>query len=418
MVKTQFHSFPCRYCITKQPFIKLSKLNFIVVHFSCLFMYKKISTITIVILIIFLGIYGIYANLSRPQINGPLPTPSDNAGDAQAIDDVDLGFTIKLPPDFSVEQNGQFSRLITKKTSESPVGTSSFIYISVVPLVQETEEGEVYNYSKNDYEKLLKTQVGDQVVLGNSPDANLNSYFTYTREEGAMVGGYGANVYINTKPWEFPAGTVEYRYIIPFSAASYIIGGYISPENNTGGVTKAEFDQIITSLQLKPDDIRLVKITPVAEGEWKTFNDSSSGLSFEYPSNWKKLTTSQFFENGDIFAIQAIGQTQRPQTELYDGANFAVMRPVVTDMETLEWMKSRYSQGEPVDASRPPVYESVSFGGMRYEKVTVCGLGCFPYYHIKKNGKVYGFLGFTAGPNETEYQGVIDRILSSVTYSK
>ena len=375
-------------------------------------MNKKISILIIVTVAVLIGVYGIYTNLLRSQLNSP---STDEVQNGQFFDEPDLGFTITLPLHFSVEQNGQFSRLFTKKTS-TPMGVSSFIYISVAPLTKELEAGEVYNYSKADYEKLLKTQIGDQAVLGNSPDTNLNSYFTYLRNEGAMIGGYGANAYINTKPWEFPTGTVEYRYIIPFSSHAYIIGGYISPDDSDG-VTKTEFDQIIASLKLKPDSVRLVQVTPVAEGEWKTFTDTSNGLLFGYPSNWKQQTASQFFENGDIFAIQVIGQTQRPQTELYDGANFAVMRPIFSDMEVLEWMKSRYENDEPVDSSRPPVYESVSFGGMRYEKVTVCGLGCFPYYHIKKSGKIYGFLGFAAGPNETTYQEVIGRILSSVTYA-
>ena len=82
----------------------------------------------------------------------------------------------------------------------------------------------------------------------------------------------------------------------------------------------------------------------------------------------------------------------------------------------LTWMKSRYDAQEMFEPERPPKYEEVSYGGMKYNKVTVCGLGCFPYYHIKQNGKIYGFLGFTVGPDENKYQSDLSKILSSIKY--
>jgi len=53
---------------------------------------------------------------------------------------------------------------------------------------------------------------------------------------------------------------------------------------------------------------------------------------------------------------------------------------------------------------------------LRYEKITICGLGCFPYYHIKINGKIYGYLGFAVGPNENYYNSMIGQIISSIKY--
>lgn len=333
------------------------------------------------------------------------------------FDEKDLGFTLSLPSNFIVEKNGQFSRLYYKENSQTGTGPRNFLYISVIPKGKENVEGEIYNYNQKDLNILQKLEFGKSAVMGDAEENNLAEYFTYTRIEGAMMGGYGATAFINKKPWEFPSGTTEYRYVIPFEQATYLVGAYTSVGSSSyGSITKEEFDEVIKNLRLKPESVTTAFTSPAPEGEWKQFSDQHAGISFEYPSAWTQRKDSQSFPEGDLFSLFVSGQTQRPQTELYDGVMFAVMKPIpfITDIKA--WMKERYLNQPEMDSNNPPKITGVSFGGNTYEKVKVCGLGCFTYYHIVQNGKLYGFVSNAVGPQESIYEAAISRILSSVKY--
>lgn len=175
-----------------------------------------------------------------------------------------------------------------------------------------------------------------------------------------------------------------------------------------------------------PESIGDTEVTSVVTGketgitstpeEWETFSDASAGISLQYPPDWQVQETAQSFRNGDLFSILIVGQQQRPQTELYDGARFAVMNPVVTDTETLTWMRENYESEPPIDPERPPQYGNISFGSVQYDTITVCGLGCFTYYHTKQNRKIYGFLMFAEGSDKAVYEQTLEHIMESVEF--
>lgn len=210
-------------------------------------------------------------------------------------------------------------------------------------------------------------------------------------------------------------GTTEYRYIVTFTQATYIIGGYIGTDTKSGyHLSKAQLDELLTSLHLTPDTLQAVFTSPIPEGEWKTFSDSSAGISFKYPAGWTLRSNGQSFPNGDLFTLQAIGETQRPQTELHDGVIFAVMKPEVLGGDLQAWLKQRYESSN--ESGRAPEYSRVTFGGVVYDKVYICGLGCFTYYHTVQNGKLYGFVVNATGPHEYSYMQTVDKIMSGVKY--
>lgn len=380
---------------------------------------KKILIIAFIVCLTAGSIY--YVSSQKKMVrNKPVtqitPTTITSTTDKN-FDEKDLGFSLSLPSNFIAEKNGQFSRLYYKENSQTGVGPRNFLYISVIPKGKENVEGEIYNYNQKDLNTLQKLEVGKSAVMGDAEANNLAEYFTYTRIDGEMVGGYGVTAFINKKPWEFPSGTTEYRYIIPFEQATYLVGAYTSVGSSSdGSITKEEFDEVIKNLRLTPETVTTAFTSPAPEGEWKKFSDPQAGISFEYPSAWTQRKESQSFPEGDLFSLFVSGQTQRPQTELYDGVMFAVMKPLEFTADIKAWMKERYQNQPEMDSNNPPKISEVSFGGYTYEKIKVCGLGCFTYYHIDQNGKLYGFVTMAVGPNETVYEAAVSRILSSVKY--
>lgn len=160
---------------------------------------------------------------------------------------------------------------------------------------------------------------------------------------------------------------------------------------------------------------------PTASGaaipdSWKSFSDVQAGIAFRYPDTWTVRTEGGSFPDGDLLSLLVRGGTQRTQTELYDGIIFSVMKPVATAQETLAWMKERYEASPPVNPDQPSQYDEVTVGGVRYNKIITCGLGCFTYYHTKQNGKIYGFLIFAEGPNKAAYETAAGQIMATVRF--
>lgn len=149
---------------------------------------------------------------------------------------------------------------------------------------------------------------------------------------------------------------------------------------------------------------------PVVQEGWKVFEDKESGIAFEYPSDWTINRQSQVFEQGDLVDVRKLGETQREQTEFYNGGRFTVMVPVSTNDDVKTWVNSRTSAGDQVS--------DVTIQGVVFKKVYSCGLGCFTYYYAVMNGKVYGVNTFAEGPKKVEYQSAIDQMLNTLVLPK
>ncbi len=323
------------------------------------------------------------------------------------------GYTLRLPDGFVEEENGEWSRLYFKKSDEPGAGPTDMIYVSVVPVGVVIGEGEIYNYSAKVTDTLRRLKQDEQVVVSEGiPD--LTQYYTYTRTGDRMLGGYGAQAYVNEKPWEFPEGTVERRYLVFFAQATYLVGSYSGADTvSPYFLTDSEIENIISTITFSPETV-FARPNVQNSDDWKTYDNRTWGLTFRYPSAWQVGDGGQNFQNGDLFSLTHIGQTQRPQTELYDGVSFAVMLPVTTDEELADWMKRTYGMQSELAPDRPPQYSEKTIGANRYETVSVCGLGCFTYYHLQSGGEVYGFMVMAEGPDAHVYQQDAEKILASV----
>ena len=173
------------------------------------------------------------------------------------------------------------------------------------------------------------------------------------------------------------------------------------------------------STQLRPDVTNIqpdIQPERVKDTGWVTYDNKIWGLTFRYPESWPVRDDGQSFENGDLLALQVVGQTQELQMELYDGVAFAVMNPVVTNQDLSEWTRETYGTTSELDPQSSPEYTEARFGGVRYEKVYVCGWGCFTYFHKKQNGKIYGFMLLAVGPDAPLYESTASEIMESIRY--
>lgn len=153
----------------------------------------------------------------------------------------------------------------------------------------------------------------------------------------------------------------------------------------------------------------------VAREGWKTFEDKAYGISFEYPSEWTINRESQIFEQGDLVDVYKIGETQKEQTEFYDGARLVVMIPEETTLDLAAWVADKH-QGMPGET--PPQVTDVQINGRAFKKVDECGLGCFSYYYTLVSGKVYGVMTSAAGPQKAELEATLEQMLAKLELGK
>src|SRR3990167_456246 len=151
--------------------------------------------------------------------------------------------------------------------------------------------------------------------------------------------------------------------------------------------------------------------TTSTQSGWKTFENNRYNISFKYPPSWSINPSSQVFENGDLVAVQFIGQTQTDQTELYDGARFIVMVPQQTSLNLNSWVNNRHGSNV---SGTPAQISSTDINGVSFKKVYECGLGCFTYYYTVVRGQAYGVMVGAAGPQQVELDATIEEILQTL----
>jgi hypothetical protein len=159
-------------------------------------------------------------------------------------EDAKLGVDFSVPKEYTLDQNGEYSVMAIAPADKSyPAGYARFFYLSLVPeALKGDKTAQIYNYDQAFLDKLLAMRVGETKNLADS--AQQKDWFTYERQEDLTFGNRKAKVFVNRKPWEFPPGTWEYRYIFQPAGKTVIAGGYIE-----GGPSGAPFTlPVITNI--------------------------------------------------------------------------------------------------------------------------------------------------------------------------
>ena len=161
----------------------------------------------------------------------------------------ELGYSLRIPKGYRIESEGKYSVRILPDVDVVGVGPANYVYISVVVPAMRSAVGEVYNYNPSQFTKLIALdRVGDTTDVSAQDGNSMKQWFTYTLVSYDDVDTQRAKNFQNMKPWEFPEGTTENRFIFEANTNVYIIGYY------TGGDSthiEAQVDPRVTYAMVK-----------------------------------------------------------------------------------------------------------------------------------------------------------------------
>lgn len=174
----------------------------------------------------------------------------DGLQDSERYENANLGFSILLPYEFDVEENGDSSILLVPKVQEPGPGPANFVYISVATPDKFVEAGGAYNYSAKLFESTDSLSIGDSISLADGSQPEFDEWFTYTFSEEVAIDGNQAKVFVKLRPWEFPSGTTETRYIFENNGNRYTLGYYTGGDGVTSFVDPRVARAIIESFKI------------------------------------------------------------------------------------------------------------------------------------------------------------------------
>jgi hypothetical protein len=217
----------------------------------------KKGLIVAVALIIFFGvIFWFFINrqigvsdtdLPKPDPNGKVSIPEN----WQTYSSEALGYSISFPEEYRVEENGDYSTILLKPSDIPSFGPANFIYISVVREEMFETDGLIYNYNNDHFKKLQGLEIGEAVSLSGGEVPDLSEYFTYTRVDDTVIDGYPTRRFENNKPWEFPGGTTEVRFIFDTRGDIYILGYYYGGDSVQDPLDAREAFNVIKTFSIK-----------------------------------------------------------------------------------------------------------------------------------------------------------------------
>jgi hypothetical protein len=219
----------------------------------------KNAGIFVIILIILGGVTGFI--LYRRGIifrREPETTPSPPANNNNIPSDWrtyenELGYRIKMPPNILVDTNvGEGSIHLIPDVDSGEFGPANFIYISVIDRKNIKNDHRVYNYNYEQFLELMKLNIGQEksIIPKQNRVQGYNEWFIYERLENVIINGLEARVFINRKPWEFPLGVAELRYVIPQDQTIYILGGYYGGDVSYATITRSDLRKILSTFRI------------------------------------------------------------------------------------------------------------------------------------------------------------------------
>ncbi len=144
-------------------------------------------------------------------------------------------------------------------------------------------------------------------------------------------------------------------------------------------------------------------------GSYQLYQDPGYRFTIEYPDNWQIKSDTQVFENGDAVAFRKTGPTQKPNTELTDGAQLAVSVPFTIDSDIVTWARDYFSN--------QAKFSQLHLSNYTFETVEDCaGLGCMRYYFTPVNHQIVGIAIFVDGTDKEKavYENTLLYMLGSL----
>ena len=146
--------------------------------------------------------------------------------------------------------------------------------------------------------------------------------------------------------------------------------------------------------------------------EYQVYEDRTNGFSIEYPGAWEIKKDTQVFENGDAIAFRKEGLSQKKYTELSDGAQLAISKPITIDSDLTTWIKSYFST--------QAKFSTLPLSNYTFETVEECKyMGCMRYYFTKIDSQIYGVALYADGTNaeKAAHENALLYMLKSVQFN-
>lgn len=206
-----------------------------------------------VMVLVVLGFY--YSESRYRNPDSPILSSQQNVSDAyipdnwQTYKNEQFNYSLSHPKEFQVTQSSANGIMIAKSSKVPDNGPVNFVYVSVIPSnYPEGESGKIYNYRAPIIQQLEQMSIGEsKIVTDNKTQAEWYAYF---REQDTKISGFTAKKFINTKPWEFPSGVREIRYILTQGDNLYLIGGYLDAKGSPYFISEDQFNKIIGTVKL------------------------------------------------------------------------------------------------------------------------------------------------------------------------
>ena len=145
--------------------------------------------------------------------------------------------------------------------------------------------------------------------------------------------------------------------------------------------------------------------------EYQVYEDRTYGFSIEYPGAWEIKKDTQVFENGDAIAFRKEGPSQKKYTELSDGAQLAISKPITIDSDLTTWIKSYFSA--------QAKFSTLPLSNYTFETVEECKyMGCMRYYFTKIDSQIYGIALYADGTTaeKASYENALLYMLKSLQF--
>ena len=171
--------------------------------------------------------------------NTPIPTmPSIVPSDWLEYSSTEAQYSIFFPSHINSNCYNPYSCQFSGLTSLGN-GPASLVYVSVIPSNVRLADGSIYNYDASESAILSTIKTGETKTTRPSPESKeLETFYRYKRLPDTRINNHTAKVFENSRPWEFPSGTKELRYIITNDTGMYMIGAYTHPDGITEEIAR------------------------------------------------------------------------------------------------------------------------------------------------------------------------------------
>jgi hypothetical protein len=226
---------------------------------------NKIILITLISLLLVTGVYVLWTTkdkggtniqqgmVDRSQTTSTIDTTADPATTMSKHTNVDLGFSIEYPSQWKLEKQGEFAVKIFKELRKPVATETNLILVQVVPTKINISDSAIYDFNRDILNKLRESQSNKIVVSDNEA---LVDYFTYEKKPGITVDGVESKLFVNTKPWEKPEGTTEYKHIFDMDNKLVVLTAFLG--NDTSDqfhISEENYLRIINTLKFSNKDI-------------------------------------------------------------------------------------------------------------------------------------------------------------------